>query len=90
MVNEVFLAVNVAGKSAYTVVDCDNIRIKAFDEIVKCIKRGYLTAGGNVYINTESGDSVVRVRFWESMHCKVTLVKMSVHCFMSDHFSAVA
>lgn len=77
MVDEQLLSLFIAGEAADAVVDGYYIRIKAADEIIEAFQRCYLSAGRNIYIDSERCDRVVRMEFGVGMDGKVALVKMS-------------
>ena len=91
VVDKEFFAVSISCEAPYTIVYCDDVGIEAVNEKVKGIQRRDSSAGGNVNINTESCNSVVRVIFGISVNGDMTFIKMSSDNFGDiGIFSAVA
>lgn len=79
VVDEELFAQHITGETADAVVDGDDIGIEAGDQIIQGIKRRDSTAGGYVYIHTESGDRVVGVILGEGVYRHMALIKVSVY-----------
>ena len=77
VVYEKLFAVFIAGKASDAVVYCDDIGIKAADKVVQRFQRGYLSAGGNVYVHAERGYFVVGVKFRVGVYRKMAFIQMS-------------
>ena len=81
VVDEELLAEHITGEATHTVVNGDDIRIKAGDQIIERIQRRDGTAGRNIYVHTEGGDGIIGVILGESVHRDMAPIKMSVYNF---------
>ena len=84
MVDKALGSVDIPCEAPDTVVDGDNIRIKASDEVVERIERRNPTAGGHVDINTEGGYIVIGMELGIGMHCKVAFVEVADNILLLD------
>ena len=91
VVDKEFFAVSVTGEATHTVIDCDNIGIKAVNEEIEGIKRGDSAAGRNIYIDTESCNRIMWVIFRISVYSDMAFIKMGSNGIsVISIFSAVA
>ena len=81
MIYKKLFAVSVSCESAHAVIYGNDIRIKAVDKKIKGVKRGYRTAGGNIYINAEGSDGIAGMVFGIGMDRDMAFIKMSGNCF---------
>ena len=81
MININFLARYVTCKATNMVVQCEDIRIKALNQIIKCFKRRNLTTCRYFNIGTERTNPFVRMAFRISMYSKVRFIKMHDYIF---------
>ena len=81
MIDIDFLTRYVARKATYMVVQCEDIGVKALNQIVKCFKWRDLTTCRYFNICTERANPFVRMAFRVSMYSKVRFIKMHNHIF---------
>ena len=74
VVDEYFLAVDVAGKAAHAVIHRYNVRVEAAYKIIQRGKRRYLAAGSHVNIYAKGSYAVVRVKLGVGVHGNVAFI----------------
>ena len=89
MIDEQLLAVHIARKAADTVIEGDDVRIEAVQEIIQGIERRNAATRRDVDISPESHDALLGMAFGIGMDRQVALVEMTddvgiVHFFFGN------
>ena len=61
MIHKAFFPGDIPCKTTDTIVNGDDVRVKAADEVVQSTQRRNFAAGGNVEIYPKGGDFIVRM-----------------------------
>ena len=79
VVDEQFLAVHIAREATDAVIEGDDIRIKAVEEIIQGVERRNAAARRHVDIGPESHDTLLGMAFGIGMDGQMALVEMTNH-----------
>ena len=79
VVDEKLLAAHIPGKAPNPVVNGDDIRVKAADQVIEGVQRRNGAAGGHVDIHPEGRDCIVRVILRKGVDCHMALVQVRMH-----------